>query len=74
MDGEGVDTGLQLIRQQIVDKAMTGDPALPLECLGNDIDSEMRFFAPLMSGVTSMLIGFVENPQAHWSEGFSQLL
>jgi hypothetical protein len=74
MEGERVDTAFDFVGQQIVDEAVAGDAALPFEGLRNDINSKMCFFTPLMSGVASMLIGFVENPQAHGSEGFGQLL
>jgi hypothetical protein len=69
-----MDAALQLIGQQIIDQAMAGDPALPLEGFSYNINPEMRLFSPLVPGVASMLIGFVENPQAHRSEGFGQLL
>ena len=74
VDGKRMDAALELIGQQIVDQAMTGDPALPFEGIGHNIDSEMRFFTPLMSSVASMLIGFVDDLQAHGSEGVGQLL
>ena len=74
VDGKRVDATLELIGQQIVDEAMAGDPALPFEGIGHNIDSEMRFFTPLMSGVASMLIGFVDDLQADGSERIGQLL
>ena len=74
MDGERMDTAFELIGQEVVDQAMTGDPGLPLEGIRHNINPEMRLLAPLMPGVAGMLIGFVDDLQAHGSEGVGQLL
>ncbi len=72
MYGERVDTRFEFVGEGVVNHAMACDPALPLERVSYNIDSEMRFSARPMSGVAFMLVGFVEHLQAQRSEGLSE--
>ena len=73
MDGERVDTRLELVGEGVVNHAMPRDPALPPERVSHNMNPEMRFSARPMSGVAFMLTGFVEHLQASRSEGLSEL-
>jgi hypothetical protein len=64
MDGERVDAFGELARQRLVDDAMALDPALPFEDLSHDIDPEMGLAAWPVPGMTLMLVGFIDHPQA----------
>jgi hypothetical protein len=57
----------------LIDHAMTLKPALSLECLRHDINPEMALPACPMSGMTRVLMGFVNNPDALGRESLSQL-
>jgi len=74
MNGQRVDTALEFVGKQIVDQTVTVDPALPFEGVSHNMNSEMSLFPSLMPGMPRMLIGFIEHPQAHGSEGIGQLL
>jgi hypothetical protein len=74
MYGERVDTRFELVGEGVVNHAMARDPALPLERVSHNINPEMRFSARPMSGVTFMLMRFVEHLQASRSKGLSELL
>jgi hypothetical protein len=72
MDGEGVDAGLELAGKGLIDHAMAGEPALPLERISHDIYAEMSLPARPMSCMAFVLMGFIEHLQAHGSEGLGQ--
>jgi hypothetical protein len=74
MDRECVDTGLELAGKRRVDHAVALKPALPLEHLGHDMNSEMRLLAGPMSGMPDMKVGFVGHFDAFGREGSGQLL
>lgn len=71
--GERMDTGFKFVSEGFVDHPMTSDPALPPERVSYNINSKMRFTAGSMSGVSFMLMGFVEHLQAQRREGLGQL-
>ena len=56
-----------------IDHAVAFEPALPAEGFGYDIESEMGLAAGAMSGMAGMLMRFVLDAQAHWSESLAQL-
>ena len=73
VDRERVHVPVQLARQRCVDHAVALDPALPPEGLGHNIDPEMRLPARPVSGVTFMLVGFIDDTQARGRESLGQL-
>jgi hypothetical protein len=62
--GERMDTGFELGGERLVDHAVASKSALAPECASHDIHPEMRFSSRPMSGVTFMLMGFVQYAQA----------
>ena len=68
-----MDAGFEFVGKGVVDHPMTGDPALPPERVRYNINSKVCFSARSMSGVTFMLMGFVDYLQSQRSEGLSQL-
>jgi hypothetical protein len=67
VERQSVDAASELIGQQIIDRAMTLDPALSRKTLRHDLDAEMRLAAmasaSLMTHMTRMLMRFVDYPQ-----------
>jgi hypothetical protein len=74
VDGERMHAAGKLGRQRPVDQAMALEPALPGEGLRHDIDPEMTFPAGGVPGVPSMLMGFIDHPQAFRPESVGQPL
>jgi hypothetical protein len=70
---ERMDTRFELSGERLIDHAMTGESALPPECISHNIDPEMSFSTRPMSGVAFMLMGFVKHLQAQRCEGLGQL-
>jgi hypothetical protein len=54
----------QLARKRFVDEAVTLEPRLPLEGLGDDMNAKMRLSAWPMAGVTLVSIRFIDDAQA----------
>src|SRR5512132_2650001 len=72
MDGERMDTALELSDKGFVDHAVALEPALPAERLRHDIYPEMSFPALAMPGVPGVLVGFVHDLEPRGVEGLGQ--
>ena|SRR5690242_19534395 len=73
MNGERMNTALELIGQRRVDHAVTFEPGLSPERLRHNIESEMRLAARPMAGMPFMETGFVFNVQAFGRKSRDQL-
>ena len=73
MDRERMNARRELAGERRVDQAMTIEPALPLERLRHDINSEMCLAAFPMPAMSGMLMGLVDHPQTLWRESLGQL-
>ena len=71
---QGVDALAHLVGKQTVDQALTLDPRLAGEGVGDDQQPEMRF-APLAgAGVARVLMGFVNDFEPLGSEGGGEFI
>src|SRR5689334_629178 len=73
MDRQGMDATRELGRKNLVDHAMTFDPALPAERLSYDMDSEMTFAARPVSGMAFVAVRFVLDVEALRRQGGGEL-
>jgi len=64
MDRERVNAAGQFGRQNLVDHAMTLDPALPAECFRHDMNAEMSLAARTMPRMTFMAMRFILDIEA----------
>ena len=71
---ERVDAACELADKRFVNHAVALEPALPAERLRHDIHPEMSLPALAMSGMPSVLVGFVHHVEARGSESLGQLL
>ena len=71
---ERVDAACELTGKFFVDHAVALEPALPAERLRHDIYPEVSLPALAMSGMPSVLVGFVHHVEARGSESVGQLL
>jgi hypothetical protein len=74
LDSQSMDGARKFGRQQQIYHTVAIDPGLPLECLGYDINPEVRFAAGPVTRVALMQMGFVDNVEALGNESFAQLL
>ncbi len=68
-----MDAAFQFRREGVVDHAVTFEPALSAEGFRHNIKPVMGLAAGAVSGVAGMLMRFVLDAQALWSESLSQL-
>ena len=73
VNGERMDAAFQFRREGLVDHAVTFEPALSAEGFRHNIKPVMGLAAGAVSGVAGMLMRFVLDAQALWSESHSQL-
>ena len=73
MNGERVHATGKLRGQSRINHAVAFDPALPPEGFRHDIYSEVSLPAGPVSGMTLMLVGFVNHAQALRRECLGQL-
>lgn len=74
VDGERMDTALELGLDRVVDHAVASDPGLAGKGLCHDIYSVVGLSARTVAGMALVLIGFVQNFQTFRREGCGQLL
>jgi len=74
VDRERVDAAFELTDKCFVDHAVALEPALSAERLRHNIYPEMSLRALAMSGMPSVLVGFVHHVEARGSESLGQLL
>ena len=68
-----MDAARQLTGKCLVHQAVAFEPALSTERFRYNIDPEMGFAARPMSGMSDMLVGFVDYVETLRREGFTQL-
>jgi hypothetical protein len=73
MNGEGVDTGRQFARQNLIDHTVTLKPALTFEGLCHDIDPEVRLPTRSVPGVAFVFVRLVLDPDAVGRQSLGQL-
>ena len=73
MDGERMDAAGQFAGKNLVDHAMTFDPALPTEGFRYDMNPEMTFTARSMPRVTFVAVRFILDIEALRREGGGEL-
>lgn len=73
MECERVDPARELGGEHLIYHAMALDPALPFECAGYDIETEMAFAAWTVAGMAGVQMRFIDDPQAFGIESFGQL-
>src|SRR6516164_10726186 len=71
---ERVDAAREFSDKRFVDHAVAIEPALPAKRLRHNIYPEMSLPALAMSGMPSVLVGFVHHVEARGSESLGQLL
>ena len=73
MDRQGVDATCKLGRKNLVDHAMTFDPALSAERLRHDMHTEMGLAAGPVPGMAGMVVRFVLDIEALRRESSDEL-
>jgi hypothetical protein len=73
MDRERMDAAGQFGGKNLVDHAMTFDPALPAEGFRHDMDPEVTFTARPMPGMAFMAVRFILDIEALRREGGAEL-
>lgn len=74
MDRQRMYAAREFLRQRCIDHAVALDPALPLERLRYDIDSEVGFSLRPAAGMARVLVRFILHVEAHGRECCAKLL